>query len=99
MAPEQSCVLYIGPSQSAYMLGDNTISSPSTISTPFYDENLLTFWKEHPDKYPDVVIVESWFGDITLWGDPAYAYMKDWLETEYHPSSIEQFDYAMVYRK
>lgn len=53
------CVLYIGVHPLRYMLGNVRISNYSTISTPTFDHRLLSYWELFPDKYPDVVIVDS----------------------------------------
>lgn len=97
VAPEGSTVLYVGPSQFFCMLGDCRIASPNTISTPTYDEQLLAYWEVHPDRYPDVVIVESWFGDT-----PAYeedSFIMQWLEHEYCASEVVDYSYVKVFRR
>lgn len=95
--PDGSTVLYIGPSQFFYMLGDCTIASPNTISTPTYDESLFEYWEMNPDRYPDVIVVESWFGDI--WVDDEHGFIMDWIENEYEATVVEDYSYVRVYKK
>jgi len=56
---EGTRVLYAGSHSLFYLLGTPVISTPSTISTPTYDERLLTYWELHPEKYPQLVIIEA----------------------------------------
>lgn len=49
-------VLYVGPHSLYYMLGEQTISNYSTISTPTFDERLLEYWELYPDHYPDMIV-------------------------------------------
>lgn len=97
IAPDGSTVLYVGPSQHLYMLSNTTIAAPSTISTPTYDESLLSYWELNPERYPDVVAVESWFGDIPLYGEDSF--IMQWLENEFQASEIIDYSYVRVYRK
>lgn len=56
---EADCLLSVGQHSLYYMLADCTIGTYSTISTPTYDERLLTYWKEYPDHYPTKVLIEE----------------------------------------
>lgn len=89
-------LLYVGPSSFYYMFGDVIISSPNTISTPIYDATILEYWEMHPERYPDVVFVESCYGDL-IYGDDNF--MIKWLNEEYGASSITDLEYIRVYRK
>lgn len=93
--PDGSRVLYVGPSQFFCMLGDCVVSSPNTISTPVYDESLLAYWELNPDRYPDVVAVESWFGDIRILEEGDF--MSRWLETQFQASRVVEYPYVTVY--
>lgn len=95
--PDGSTVLYIGPSQFFYLLGDCTIASPNTISTPTYDETLFEYWEMNPERYPDVIVVESWYGDIRV--DDEHGFIMDWIEKEYGASVVEDYSYVRVYKK
>lgn len=95
--PEGSTCLYIGPSQFYYLFGDCRIAAASTISTPVYDENLLEYWDIHPDRYPDVVVVESWFGDMR--GAGGGTFIRQWLEEEFQASQVTEYSYVTVFRK
>ena len=96
-ASEDTSVLYIGPSQFFYMLENCIIASPNTISTPTYDETLLAYWEMNPDRYPDVVAVESWFGDIRVAEEDDF--IMQWLEEEFQASEVIEYPYVTVYKK
>ena len=72
------------------------VSAPNTISTPVYDEMILYYWEMHPERYPDVVFVESCYGEVMY--DEEEFIMK-WLNTEYNASSVTDLEYIRVYRK
>lgn len=95
--PDGSTVLYAGSSQYFCMLGDCTIASPNTISTPVYDENLLKYWEINPDRYPDVVAVESWFGDTPYYDEDSF--IMQWLENDYGYTRKVEYSYITVYYK
>lgn len=93
--PDGSAVMYVGQSQFYYMLGDCTIASPNTISTPTYDESMLAYWELNPDRYPDVVVVESWFGDIRIFDENSF--IGQWLENEFQASRVVEYPYITAY--
>lgn len=95
--PDGSTVLYVGPSQYFSMLGDSVIATPNTISTPVYDENLLAYWEMNPDRYPNVVAVESWFGEIRYVEEDSF--IMKWLEEEFQATEVIEYPYITVYRK
>lgn len=96
MIPEGSKVLYVGQSQSFYMMGDCEIASPNTISTPVWDEKILKYWEINPDKYPDVIVFESWYGDVWYSEDN---YVMQWVESEYGYSRMVEYPYVTIYYK
>ena len=95
--PDGSTLLYVGPSQFFSMLGECTIACPNTISTPIYDENLLAYWKLNPDRYPDVVAVESWFGEIRYVDQDSF--IMKWIEEEFCATEIIEYPYITVYKR
>lgn len=63
-----------------YLFDDVEISVPSTICTPTYDEKLLEYWEKYPEKYPDVIIVECWYGDLRVKEE---SWIMQWISTKY----------------
>lgn len=52
-------ILVAGSHSLWYMLGDVKIGTYSTISTPTFDERLLSYYEYYPDRMPDLVIGEE----------------------------------------
>ncbi len=95
---DAKAVMYAGPTAFYYMFGDEDmiISAPNTICTPVYDENLLDYWEEFPERYPDVVLVESVYGELFYEED---SFIVNWLNTEYQASTVTDYEFVRVYRK
>lgn len=79
-----------------YMYEDTVISMHSVMCDPTYNEILLKYWEKHPERYPDVIAVESWYGDLRMEEDE---WIMQWIEEEYQPSVCEDTDYWRFYRK
>lgn len=79
-----------------YLYADTEICTPSTICTPTYDERLLEYWEKNPEKYPNVVIVSCWDGDLKLKED---SWIMQWIETEFCPDEVQDGKYWRYYRK
>ncbi len=56
---EDCPVLYVGKHSLYYLLGSQTISNYSTISTPTFDERLGEYWNLYPDRTPKLVICDT----------------------------------------
>ena len=93
---EGDAVLYVGPTSCYYMFGDNIISAPNTISTPTYDELIFEYWEMFPERYPDVVLVESCYGESVYESD---SFIIKWLDTQYQATEVLEKEYVRVYRK
>ncbi len=59
-----------------YCFNSSSVSHYSTIDTPTYDETLLGYWDTYPDKYPDVIAVECWYGDMHVEED---SWIMQWV--------------------
>ena len=64
---EDDSLLLIGTHSLYYLLDDAHISAYSTISTPTFDERLFEYWRIHPERYPDYVVVDTqyWINEDT----------------------------------
>lgn len=97
---------YIQPGDKVLLASDTTIDYlnvqnveicvSSTISTPTYDENLVEYWKNNPDKYPTVVVVDCWYGETRY---PEGTWLGDWLVNEFHADKIVDGKYYRYYIK
>ncbi len=95
--PSGSTVLYVGASQFYCMLGEHTQASPDTICSMVYDERLLDYWKINPDRYPDVVVFESCYGDISAEGENSFIW--DWLQNDFQPTDRVDYPYITVFMR
>ena len=100
---------YIRPGDTIYLLGepldtlgylyqDVEVGAPSVISTPAYHPELLSYWEINPDKYPDVIILASTYGELT----PQVAnvtWLMEWLEEEYRAETVIDGNYWRYYFK
>lgn len=81
-----------------YLYQDVEVGAPSVMSTPTYNEELLYYWELNPEKYPDVVILSSGFGELIqelLRND----WLMTWLEEEYQAETIIDGNYWRYYFK
>lgn len=95
--PDGSTVLYVGPSQFYCMLGEHTQASPDTICSMIYDERLLDYWETNPDRYPDVVVFESCYGDIVQEGENNFIW--NWLMEDFRPAERKDYPYITVFTR
>lgn len=86
-----------------YLYTDTNVAVPSVMCDPKYGyeeyyEVLREYWKKHPERYPDVVIVSAYNGEISYEILASGLFMK-WLEEEYKPSSYIDGVYYRYYFK
>lgn len=79
-----------------YLYEDVTICIDSTISTPTYSEKLLRYWEQNPDKFPDVVVVDCWFGNLNV---DENSWIMQWIYEEFGADSYEDGTYQRYYRR
>lgn len=79
-----------------YLYEDVEICAASTICTPTYDENLLRYWEQNPDKLPNVAVVDCWFGHLNVDED---SWIMQWIYEEFGADSYEDGTYQRYYRK
>lgn len=77
-----------------YMYQDVNIGSCTTICTPTFDENLLDYWERNPDKYPDVIAVLCWYGDLQWDKD---SWIIHWIEEEFGATQVIDGKYFRYY--
>lgn len=78
-----------------YLFEDVVISIDSTICTPTYNEKLLYYWEQNPDKFPNVVVVDCWFGHLNVDED---SWIMQWIYEEFGADSYEDGTYQRYYR-
>lgn len=81
-----------------YLYGDYGVATPSSIPDPKYLPALENYWKMYPDKYPDVIVVGAYEGQIN-YDVASNAWLMNWLENEYRPSrSVDGVFWKYYYR-
>ncbi len=78
-----------------YLYEDVVISNPSSISTPTYTEEILEYWQAYPEKYPSVIAVSCWFGQMNM---PEDAWIMRWIHENYQPCEVKDGMYWRFYR-
>ncbi len=81
-----------------YLYEDVEVGAPTVMSTPTYNEQLLKYWEMNPEKYPDVVILSSSFGELS-WELLNNEWLLSWLEEEYCAESVIDGNYWRYYFK
>lgn len=81
-----------------YLYEDVEVGAPTVMSTPTYNEELLYYWELNPEKYPDVVILSSGFGELS-WDLLKNDWLMTWLEEEYRAETIIDGNYWRYYFK
>lgn len=79
-----------------YLYQDVEVAGPSTMSTPSYGEEILEYWRINPDKYPDVIVAESYMGQLS-YDLLAHPWLLEWIEKEYQPEQIVDGIYWKYY--
>ena len=94
LVPEGSALLIVDNSSLGYMYEDVTVSSYTTICDAAYNDILLEYWDRHPEKYPDIIAVSCWYGQLH-WDSNSW--IMKWIENEYRASQIIDGKYYRYY--
>lgn len=79
-----------------YLYQNVEVAGPSVMSTPYYSEDILDYWHLNPDKYPDVIVAESYLGNIS-YDILAGGWLYYWIEQEYQPEEVVDGIYWKYY--
>lgn len=98
---EKDRVLYIGAESLIYAKTETLPSTPSTQGTTVYNEMILHYYKEHPDRIPEVIIYDKTFGE-----NQAYALsyrlslqnpvLFQWIEENYATAEKIETEYMIL---
>jgi len=87
-------MLFFGSDTYCYFLTGCGIATPTTISTPMYDETILEYYKKYPYKQPTVIIVDKyWQGLDQLLAVPQFG---DWVRENYDLEHMIEEAYTIV---
>lgn len=99
------------PDDSKVLIVTNNLQSTNTIQYTFknaevchysvvnptaYDERLLTYWSYYPEKMPDIIVIDCWFGNMLFEED---SWIVQYIEHEFPYTEMIQGDYVRIYKK
>lgn len=87
-------VFYVGRYPDIYMQQDVNICTPSTISTPTYDENMDMYFQMYPEKEPEYIIIDA--GYVDLQGND---WVRAYLETNCEENPMAENIYVRIYKR
>ena len=79
-----------------YLFKDVEISHYSVVNPTAYDERLLEYWALHPEKNPNVIIVDCWYGELK---EPSDSWIMRYIENDFGYTQVHDGDYIRIYRK
>lgn len=79
-----------------YLFKDVEISHFSIVNPTAYDERLLEYWELHPEKYPNVIIVDCWYGQLMT--DPD-GWLMQYIENNFGYTQMIDGKYIRIYRR
>lgn len=80
----------------AYLFDDYEICHYSIVDPTSYNERLLTYWEQYPEKKPDVIVVDCWFGNLQ---EPRDSWIMDYIENDFGYVEVRDGDYVRFYQK
>lgn len=79
-----------------YMFQESEICHYSIVDPTAYDERLIEYWTIYPDKAPDVIVVDCWYGQLM---EPADNYIMTYIEEEFDYTEVIDGKYVRFYKK
>lgn len=79
-----------------YMFRDSEVCHYSIVDPTAYDERLAEYWELYPEKAPDVIVVDCWYGDLM---EPADNYIMTYIEEEFGYTEVIDGKYVRFYKK
>ena len=79
-----------------YMFRNSEICHYSIVDPTAYDERLLEYWKLYPNKQPDVIVVDCWYGNLM---EPKENFIMKYIEEEFGYTEVIDGKYVRFYKK
>lgn len=79
---------------SPYLFRNLSVSHFSIVDPTSYDERLLTYWELYPEKVPDVIVVDCWYGQLM---EPADNWIMQYIENDFGYTRVEDGRYVRFY--
>lgn len=80
----------------AYLFDDYEVCHYSVVDPTSYDERLLTYWEKYPEKRPDVIVVDCWYGELM---EPEDSWIMRYIENDFGYTQVQDGDYVRFYRR
>ncbi len=90
--PSNAKVFYAGRHVGIYLLNDMNYCTPSTISSPTFDEKVTYYFELHPDKAPDYIICDHDIQDLN-----EDSWLVEYLEQNCSEEPVEMY-FHWLYR-
>jgi len=68
----------------------------SIVDPTAYDERLLTYWSYYPEKEPDIIVIDCWFGNMLF---PEDSWIVQYIENDFGYTEVIEGDYVRIYKK
>ena len=88
--------MVLAPGTTPYMFGDYEVCHFSIVDPTSYDERLLKYWELYPEKKPDVIVVDCWYGQ--LMEDPDNWIMQ-YIENDFGYEESVDGKYVRFYKR
>lgn len=79
-----------------YMMVGAEVAHYSIVDPTAYDERLLTYWELYPQKQPNVIVVDCWYGELMENPD---SWIMQYIQEEFGYSQVNDGRYVRFYRK
>lgn len=87
--------LVMSSNTTPYMFQDVEISHYSIVNPTAYDERLLEYWSLYPEKQPDVIIVDCWYGELK---ENPESWIMQYIENQFSYRKYYDGRYVRFYR-
>ena len=88
--------MVLAPGTTPYMFGDYEVCHFSIVDPTSYDERLLEYWELYPEKKPDVIVVDCWYGQLMENPDN---WIMQYIENDFGYSECIDGKYVRFYKR
>ncbi len=87
-------VLVAAESTTLYSFKDVEICNYSLVNPAVFNENLLKYWEMFPEKRPNVIVVDCWFGNLNM---PEDSFIMQYVENDLGYTKVVDGKYVRFY--
>ncbi len=95
-------LLYFGCEHIYYMVSEAEIATPSVQGTAVFNEMYTTYFEVHPERFPNVVVIDKSFQTNPYYMYQLYAkehqYMLDWIENRFRSEKVCETENLILYK-